>query len=156
MRDLCVGHGGGRLCQQSGCSRVLGAPQTFALGTDLTRCRNAPFAVEMLAPPAHVAARRDEARGELNRLVPLYDWPVFGKANCSISTTVLSPMALNLEPFRLAAQVQLAQQQPLSPATSLAQVLEALQIQAGPETQIQRLHSGLRVGRQIPNECGLA
>jgi hypothetical protein len=108
---------------------------------NLTRCRTAlskmlpPSALEMLTAPAHVATERDEARKELDELVPDYEWDDLGDADRNIySTSDFNPIAMDRGLLKLAAEMQLNRQQ-LSPATTLKDVLTKLKLTAKADTR---------------------
>ena len=108
---------------------------------NLTRCRTAlskmlpPSALEMLTALAHVATERDEARKELDKLVPDYEWDDLGDADRNIySTSDFNPIAMDLGSLKLAAEMQLNRQQ-LSPATTLKDVLTKLKLTAKADTR---------------------
>jgi len=91
-----------------------------------------PAAAKMLAAPAPVAAERPLGGCSTWRLCAAAGQFSEMQLAGIYSTAVLSQMDLNLDHFVPAAEMQVAQQQ-LQPATSLAEVLQKLKIQAGPD-----------------------
>jgi hypothetical protein len=104
-------------------------------------------ALGMLAPTAAVVDERAAVREELDAEVPGYGWPALKTPIRHLYPTAgLSTIALNLAPFEPAAAQQLAEQQQPPPATSLADVLEALEIRADELTKSNVFIQGFALG----------
>ncbi len=130
---------------------------------NLTRCHVAlnglltEADLEMLAPPAPVVAEREATRAELDTEALRCGWPVLGHAARGVyPTAALSTMDLNLAEFGPAAAQQLEQQQQRRrPATSLAEVLEELEIRAGELTESNDFTQGFALGDRLKKDVVL-
>ena len=130
---------------------------------NLTRCHVAlnglltAADLEMLAPPAPVVAEREATRAELDTEALRCGWPVLGHAARGVyPTAALSTMDLNLAEFGPAAAQPLEQQQQRRrPATSLAEVLEELEIRAGELTESNDFIKGFALGDRLQRDVVL-
>ena len=62
--DYCIGHGGGRLCKQSGCTRSARSGTDFCIGHG-ERCKGRRFNIDGTSEPCTRAGLLDKVAGKL-------------------------------------------------------------------------------------------